>query len=96
MSTFDKHKMLNRPDDDATFGEKVNVLVENIEYCAGVAGSGDDTCPTGDFQVAVDIIKRIPELFDKIAHGGPGYRQWLKEAIEAHFSGEPMPEYVDK
>jgi len=44
----------------------------------------------------VDIIKRIPELFDKIAHGGPGHRQWLKEAIEAHFSGEPMPEYVDK
>ena len=95
MSTFDK-RMLHKPDEGATFSNKIDLLLDNLEYCTGVAGSGDHTCPTGDFNVAGSLIKLIPELFDKIAHGAPGHRQWLKAAIEAHFSGEPMPEYVDK
>lgn len=96
MPTFDRYAMLNEPDENATFEDKVKLLVENLEYCTSVASSGDDTCPTGDFEVAATIIKLIPELFDKIAHGEPGHRQWLKAAIEAHFSGDPMPEYVAK
>lgn len=45
---------------------------------------------------ADELIERIPQLFDKIAHGEPGHREWLAKAIEAHFLGEPMPDYVAK
>lgn len=31
-------------------------------------------------------------LFDAIAHGDNGHRAWLKEAIDAHFAGQPVPE----
>jgi hypothetical protein len=33
-------------------------------------------------------------LFDAIAHGDDGHRDWLKSAIDAHFSKSPLPEYV--
>lgn len=46
---------------------------------------------TGD---ALEMLNRIPELFEKIKHGEPGHEAWLKEAIKCHFLGQPMPEYV--
>lgn len=82
------------PSDDATFGEKINALVEGLKYASGVAGSHD--CPTGDFELATELVKLIPELLAKVLHGEPGHRRWLEEAIEAHFTGKPMPEYAAK
>lgn len=77
-----------------TLQEKVNSLVEGLVYATGIAGSHD--CPTGDFEVATELVKLIPELLAKVAHGEPGHRRWLEQAIEAHFTGQPMPEYVAK
>jgi hypothetical protein len=37
-------------------------------------------------------IERITTLFDAIKHGDEKHQQWLKEAIEAHFEGQPVPE----
>lgn len=44
----------------------------------------------------IETLELIPTLFAKIEHGEPGHRAWLKEAIECHFLGKPMPEYVAK
>lgn len=30
-------------------------------------------------------------LFDAIAHGDEEHREWLKEAIDCHFAGKPVP-----
>jgi hypothetical protein len=38
--------------------------------------------------------KKIDTLFDAIKHGDEEHQAWLKSAIEAHFAGNPMPEYV--
>lgn len=51
---------------------------------------------TESLEQAQVMLNLIPELFDKIAHGEQGHRDWLKAAIEAHFSGKPMPDYVAK
>jgi hypothetical protein len=37
------------------------------------------------------LERRIDSLFDAIAHGDEAHRAWLREAIEAHFSGKPVP-----
>jgi hypothetical protein len=34
---------------------------------------------------------RIATLFAAIKHGDEAHRIWLKEAIEAHFAGLPVP-----
>lgn len=34
---------------------------------------------------------RAATLFDAIAHGDEVHRAWLKEAIECHFAGKPVP-----
>lgn len=81
-------------DKEADLETKIASLVEGAEYCIGVAGQND--CPNGDFLAAVELVKLIPQLFDKIAHGEAGHREWLKEAIENHFTGKPMPEYKAK
>jgi len=91
MTVLDRKSMLFPHSNDATFEEKINALVEGLEYTTGVAGSHD--CPTGDMEIARELIKLIPELFDKIAHGEQGHRDWLEEAIQNHFQGKPMPEY---
>ena len=82
------------PAEGATLEEKLYALGQGLQYCEGVAGSHD--VPTGDFQLAGELIKLIPTLFDKIAHGEAGHRSWLEEAIENHFTGKPMPEYRAK
>ena len=49
--------------------------------------------------VVVENIKRdhkAATLFDAIAHGDDAHRSWLREAIEAHFDGRPVPEVVMK
>lgn len=43
-----------------------------------------------------EVLSRITELFDVVAHGEPGHRDWLERAIENHFLGLPMPDYVAK
>ena len=73
----------------------VDKLVERVEEAqselSNVYGTSELWSSTAD-----ELIERIPQLFDKIAHGEAGHREWLKKAIEAHFLGEPMPEYVAK
>lgn len=73
----------------------IDRLVERVEEAqselCNVYGTSELWSTAAD-----ELIKRIPELFDKIAHGEPGHREWLKLAIEAHFLGLPMPEYVAK
>lgn len=34
-------------------------------------------------------------LFEAIAHGSPEHRRWLKEAIDNHCTGKPVPETYD-
>lgn len=94
MSLDFQRQCLFPPADGATFEERINALTQGLDYCRGVAGSHD--CPTGDFELATELVKLIPELFAKIAHGEPGHRRWLEEAIENHFTGKPMPEYIAK
>lgn len=97
MSLIDRTKMLfpGPPDtfcsEPRSFEKKIDDLTESFDYALGIAGGKD--CPTGDFEVALAVIKQIPTLFDAIAHGGPEHREWLKQAIECHFQGLPMPEY---
>jgi hypothetical protein len=81
-------------EDKAPLKDKLAALVEGLDHATCVAGSLD--CPTGDFTTAIEVIKLIPQLFDKIAHGEAGHREWLEEAIENHFTGKPMPEYRAK
>lgn len=45
---------------------------------------------------ATKMLVSITTLFETIEHGEVGHREWLKEAIEAHFTGKPMPEYKAK
>lgn len=42
------------------------------------------------------FLDRVTSLFDVLAHGEQGHRDWLEQAIENHFLGLPMPEYVAK
>lgn len=35
--------------------------------------------------------RKIETLFDAIKHGDDDHRRWLKDAIEAHFAGRPVP-----
>jgi hypothetical protein len=97
MSLFDRSRMLYPWDnkhsweDPVTFEEKMGSLVEGLTYVSSTVGQED--CPTGDLEIALALIKQIPTLYDVIAHGGPEHREWLKQAIEQHFQGLPMPEY---
>lgn len=36
-------------------------------------------------------LGRVGTLFDAIKHGDEDHRAWLKEAIAAHFAGQPVP-----
>lgn len=38
-----------------------------------------------------ELIERRNTLFEAIAHGDDEHRAWLKEAIDAHFAGNPVP-----
>jgi hypothetical protein len=86
--------MLENTPKDATFEEEMTTLASNADYCAGLAGSHD--VPDSYLYRAAEMVKLIPQLFDKIKHGEPGHEAWLKEAIECHFLGKPMPDYVAK
>lgn len=79
---------------NVTFEEWVSDLAAEAEQMANAAGGLD--VPDKELLKAVELVKLIPQLFDKIAHGEQGHRDWLKAAIEAHFTGQPMPEYVAK
>ncbi|MDH1421406.1 hypothetical protein [Pseudomonas aeruginosa] len=81
--------------DGATFQEKINSLVMEMEHNADRANACQ-CCPDSAFELGIKLIELIPQLFDKIAHGEPGHRQWLAEAIENHFQGKPLPEYRGK
>lgn len=100
MSLIDRSKMLHPYpkdpifEDPISFKEKIDALVSGLDS-ATCAAAGLD-CPTGDFEIAIELIKLIPTLFDVTAHGEAGHREWLKEAIENHFQGLPMPEYKAK
>ena len=48
------------------------------------------------FQTGADWAKQelgwqIGTLFNSIKHGNQEHQDWLKEAIECHFSGRPVP-----
>lgn len=49
-----------------------------------------------DCEETAAVLTRITSLFDVLAHGEQGHRDWLEKAIENHFLGLPMPEYVAK
>lgn len=75
----------------------IDKLVERVEEAQHELSNVYSSSEEGLWSSTADeLIERIPQLFDKIAHGEPGHREWLKKAIEAHFLGEPMPEYVAK
>lgn len=45
--------------------------------------------------VVADIeakLLQIGTLYDAIKHGDEKHRSWLKQAIDNHFAGLPMPE----
>lgn len=42
------------------------------------------------------LQKLISTLWDATKHGDEDHRQWLKDAINAHFVGEPVPEPYGK
>lgn len=37
------------------------------------------------------LREQVGSLFNAIAHGDEDHRAWLKEAIDAHFTGEAVP-----
>lgn len=37
------------------------------------------------------LCKRVEGLYEAIAHGDEGHRQWLREAIANVFAGKPVP-----
>lgn len=39
---------------------------------------------------------KVATLFDAIKHGDEAHQTWLKNAIDAHFAGQPIPEVVMK
>lgn len=49
-----------------------------------------------DCKETTAVFERVLSLFDVIAHGEQGHRDWLEQAIESHFLGLPMPDYVAK
>lgn len=75
--------------------EHIDDLVENTEWIVGFADSHGYP-HEGKGQKAVEVLKLIPALFEKIKHGEPGHEEWLREAIHNHFLGLPMPDYVAK
>lgn len=42
----------------------------------------------------MSLEARVDTLFDAIKHGDEDHQGWLKEAIDCHFAGKPMPTYV--
>lgn len=44
-------------------------------------------------QARQDLQSKIESLYDVLAHGDDDHKAWLKQAIDAHFSGQPMPNY---
>lgn len=44
----------------------------------------DGLCP-------ICMDERIKSLYGAIAHGDEVHREWLKEAIDNHFAGLPVP-----
>lgn len=40
-----------------------------------------------------ELKSKIDSLYDVLAHGDEDHKAWLKKAINAHFSGQPKPEY---
>jgi hypothetical protein len=42
----------------------------------------------------VDPVQKTQDLFDAIKHGDLDHQVWLSTAIHAHFTGQPMPDYV--
>jgi hypothetical protein len=61
-----------------------------------------DDCPLAGFELHIHAFAAwnrraaspVSTLFDAIKHGDAGHRQWLKDAIDAHFAGLPIPPYV--
>jgi len=92
---YNEHLFHHKHADGATFQEKINSLVMEMRRDADAADRCQ-CCPGGGFELGIKLIELIPALFDKTAHGEEGHRQWLKEAIENHFTGKPMPEYKAK
>lgn len=82
-----------RPD-PRSFEERMIDLATETEQMAGYACGHD--VPTDAMYTSAEMVRLIPQLFEKIKHGEPGHEAWLKEAIECHFLGKPMPEYVAK
>lgn len=44
-------------------------------------------------QARQELQSKIDSLYDVLAHGDDDHKAWLKQAIDAHFSGKPMPDY---
>lgn len=82
------------PKPEVPLDQCVKELTEEMEQMAYVAAGVD--VPHDAFLKGVELLKLIPLLFEKIKHGEPGHEAWLKEAIECHFLGKPMSEYVVK
>jgi hypothetical protein len=37
------------------------------------------------------LCRRVAALFDAIKHGDAEHQAWLKDAVVAHFAGQPVP-----
>lgn len=44
-------------------------------------------------QARQELQDKINSLYDVLAHGDDDHKAWLKKAIDAHFSGQPKPDY---
>lgn len=58
-----------------------------------IGGTCDEyrALPASDFAALVALARAASTLFDAIAHGDDVHRAWLKEAIDNHFAGKPVP-----
>lgn len=72
----------------------MNVLEKQVDDLVKLLESNHFTPET--IEKAIKLAKLIPGLFPKIEHGEEGHREWLKEAIIAHFTETPMSEYRAK
>ena len=50
-----------------------------------------DDCDEGEPWVEYVNKNLVDQLYDAIAHGDEDHRAWLKEVIENHFNGLPVP-----
>lgn len=77
--TFNTARLSEHPEDAPQYGAYADRLRHWLQV-QGLAITAD-----------TEQTKLIGTLFDAIKHGDDDHKTWLKEAIDAHFAGQPVP-----